>query len=479
MGFITLLLAVIGILWGMLLALRGSLVPLVGVYLVVGAVFGFEWFHFDVVGISLSVDRLLLLGILAGFILQRKLSPSRPEGNAGEGTVRILTAGEATDLATRQVIYIPAFPKLCPSDWTLVAFLVWLIGSTFLHDWRRSGPDQQPILPHLLEGYVIPVLLYTIVRSTALTPRSLQSLYAILSLFGIYLAITAILEVLGAWSLVYPKYIANPLLGIHFGRARGPFLQSVRLGIYLLSALSMIWATYIWQSRRGKAGQILGLVCSLLLILAILVTYTRSIWLALVVGIAIVVAWTFQAGYRRAALFGLIVAAILVVPLKDSVIGMKREYGAQETVESTKMRAVFAYVSWLMFKDYPISGVGFGHFPHAKEDYLNDRQTNLRLYSIKGYVHHNSWLSLLTELGLPGLGLFATLIFMWGRRAWWIWHQPLFPVWIRAHALVTMIVICTVAIQMMFHEVSYSPFEHGILFVCAGLMTPLHPGQET
>jgi O-Antigen ligase len=479
MGFITLVAAVAGIIWGMLLALRGSLIPLVGIYLVVGAVFGFEWFHFDLAGVSLSVDRLLLLGIVAGFVLQRRLQGNGPEDNLGGSPVRILPTWETTSLETQHGIYLPSFPKLCPTDWVLVSFFVWLVGSTFLHDWRRSDPDQEPILPHLVEGYVIPVLLYTIVRGTKLTPRSLQSLYTVLSLFGIYLAVTAILEVLGIWSLVYPKYIANPLLGIHFGRARGPFLQSVRLGIYLLSALSMVWVTYIWQARRGKEGQLLGMACSALFVVAVFVTYTRSIWMALAVAIAVIVAWTFQGGYRRAALFALITAAVLIVPLKDSVIEMKREYGAQETAESTKMRAVFAYVSWLMFQDHPLSGVGFGHFPHEKEAYLNDRQTNLRLYSIHGYVHHNSWLSLLTELGLPGMGLFAALIVMWGRRAWMVWHQPQFPVWIRGHALVTMVVICTVALQMLFHETSYSPFENSILFVCAGLMTPRLPGQET
>lgn len=441
MGFITVLLAVIGILWGMLLALRGSLVPLVGVYLVIGAVFGFEWFHFDVGGITLSIDRLVLLAIIAGAALQKKLAEPRV------GRLALHSA-----------------------DLVLLAFVAWLLMNTFVHDWRRSGPDQQPILPHLLEGYLIPLVLFAIVRTHEINPRNLQAFYWVMTLFGAYLAWTAVCEVAGLWSLVHPKYISNPLIGIHFGRARGPFLQSVRLGIYLMTALSMGWVTYIWQSRFAKKGQLVGLVYAALLILAIGLTFTRSIWIALAAGAAIVAAWTFQGGYRRAALFGIVMCGLLAVPLKDAVIGMKREYGSQETVESTKMRAVFAYVSWLMFRDHPLTGVGFGHFPHEKEDYLNDRQTNLRLTSIQGYVHHNSWLSLLTELGLPGFALYALVLALWARCAMSVWYDPLYPAWIRGHALVTMIVLTTVTLQMIFHEVSYSPFENGILFTSTGLM---------
>ncbi len=38
---------------------------------------------------------------------------------------------------------------------------------------------------------------------------------------GSYLAFTALFEVAHLWQFVYPKFISDPTLGIHFGRARG------------------------------------------------------------------------------------------------------------------------------------------------------------------------------------------------------------------------------------------------------------------
>ncbi len=442
MGFLAALGGAMACAWGALLVLRGPLVFLGTLYLVVGAVVGFEWLHFDVAGTTMSLDRLLLLTIIAGFFVQRKLGRTAPK-------------------------------KLTAPEFVLLAFLAILLSSTFLHDWRRIAQDQRPILPHLLEGYLIPILLYGVLRGSRLDPRSLLHVYRLLALFGIYLAITAIFEVAGAWSLVYPRYISNPLIGIHFGRARGPFLQSVRLGMYLVTALAVTWTTLVWQSRRGKGGQLVGLGLAGLFGIAAFLTYTRSIWLAVLLGAAIVTAWTFRGGYRRSILFGMVALVLVAVPLKESFLTIKREYRAQDTVESTKMRAVFAYVSWLMFKDHPLAGVGFGHFPHVKESYLNDRQTSLRLGSIQGYVHHNSWLSLLVELGLPGLILYSVLMGLWGWQSWGLWHAVATPQWMRAHALITMIVLMTSAIQMLFHDVSYSPFENGILFVTTGINSAL------
>ena len=82
------------------------------------------------------------------------------------------------------------------------------------------------------------------------------------------------------------------------------------------------------------------------------------------------------------------------------------------------MRESFAYVSWQMFWDRPIWGCGFGHFYEEKLPYLSDRRTPLKLEEIRDYIHHNTYLSLLTETGVIGLGLFLAVLACWIRVGW-------------------------------------------------------------
>lgn len=438
MAFLTIIAGLACGCWGLILALRGSVLVLSGLVLMVGAVFGSQWWQFDVSGVTLSLDRILLVVLVGSYLVQRKLGSSAPK-----------PFGRA--------------------EYLLGGFLGLLVLNTFLHDWQRVAKGEPPIVPHLLEGYLVPALLYAVVRGSQIDARRVAWVYGLFAVFGIYLAATAVCEMSGAWNLVFPRFISDPRLGIHFGRARGPFLQSVRLGMYLLLALSMVWVPLVWRRSAGKQGLLLGLGLSALFVLAIYLTYTRSIWLSLAVGIVLVIAWTFTGAYRRAALFAVIAFAVTAVPLKDTLIGFKREYGAQETHESTRMRAVFAYVSWMMFQDRPLEGVGFGHFPHAKKDYLNDRRTTLHLESIRDYVHHNTWLSLLVELGLPGFLLYAALIITWGAQACDLWRMRDAPDWIRGQGLVGMIMVATASAQMLFHDVSYSPFENGALYITSGI----------
>src|SRR5438093_1302521 len=56
---------------------------------------------------------------------------------------------------------------------------------------------------------------------------------AALVALGAYLGLTAVFEGLGLDALIVPRYIADPGAGIHFGRARGPFVEAVADGLAL------------------------------------------------------------------------------------------------------------------------------------------------------------------------------------------------------------------------------------------------------
>jgi O-antigen ligase len=152
------------------------------------------------------------------------------------------------------------------------------------------------------------------------------------------------------------------------------------------------------------------------------------------------------------------------------LVAFKREYSAAETRESTYMRAAFAYVSLEMIKDRPVAGFGFNQFQVYNPPYLSDRSTNIRLESIRGYVHHNSFLSLLVDLGIIGFSLYAFVILSCIREAWRLWRAQAIPRWARGIGLSALAISGVHLAQMAFHEVSFSTIENGFLFASFGLV---------
>jgi len=431
---------VVAVVWGIWLTPRVVLPAMCTAYLLSASVIGYDIWNFDA-GISMSVDRIVLLLMVGCFVMHWWLKKT-----------------ESRDIPT--------------SEWILFGFMVLLLINTLMHDWRRSNPDQVPILQHMIEGYVIPFLLYWIGCRSPLNEKVVDYVYLLFGVLGIYLSLTALFEIAGMWSFVFPRKIADPTVGIHFGRARGPYLQSVRLGIYLLASFFMIWIGLVWRVRWGRTGQLLGLALSPLFLAAILATMTRSVWLGFGIAAAILFVLTLRGKFRRAALLSMVGGAVLVLLIgRSGLVAFKREANSQDTAQSTNMRVVFAYVSYLMVKEKPLRGFGFGHFPHEKEQFLTDRSTKLQMETIRGFIHHNTFLSILVELGLFGLIALCGLFVAWGRRAYRLWQDAEAPDWMRGHALVFLMFLGAYSLQMVFHEVSYSAIENGVLFLMAGMMS--------
>jgi O-antigen ligase len=163
-----------------------------------------------------------------------------------------------------------------------------------------------------------------------------------------------------------------------------------------------------------------------------------------------------------------------VLAVKGSdLVSMQRETSGAVTRESTYMRASFAYVSWQMFKDHPLGGVGFGQYPRASTYYLSDRDTGLHLEAIRGYVHHNSFLSVLVELGIVGLVLYVMILIDWTHSGVLLWKDRGAPDWMRAHALFMLAALAPFFCQLLFRDVSFSLQESALVFLLAGVTSGL------
>lgn len=426
--------------WGVIAASRVSIVTMAVLFILATSCLPAEFFAVHAGGLSWTIDRMVFVGLVGTAVIGIK---------QGKLSIRPLEA----------------------VDCLLLLFLIWLTARTLTVPLGSVHKLQPHTLMHLINGYCVPAAIYFVIRSAKLELKSLRPAFWIVACTGLYLSITAILEVAKVWSLVYPKFIGDPALGIHFGRARGPMLQSVRLGVCLLACTVIVFVYTVWLNPLKRTRWLLATATLPLLVLAIGLTYTRSIWMGLIAIAAIAVVLCLRGRTRRAVLVtcGMagVAAAIVIGP---QLVAFKREYSAAETRESTYMRAAFAYVSLEMIKERPVAGFGFNQFNVANLPYLSDRSTDIRLESIRGYVHHNSYLSLLVDLGIVGFMLYALVIAAWLRESWRIWRDQHIPAWGRGTGLVAISVAAVHFIQMAFHEVSFSSIENGILMSCFGMV---------
>jgi O-antigen ligase len=426
-----------GLVWGAIYARRGSLVVGCAVLIAAGYVLGHAFWHARVGPLPLTLDRVLLVGLVAAFVAQWRwgILQSKP-----------LTGG----------------------DWLVAALITVLAASAML----AGTPDvaaTQALSPlwRMVMSFIVPAGLYWIAREAPLTHRQWMGWLVVLSVLGVYLSLTAFAEITKQWGLVFPRYIADPTQGIHFGRARGPELNSASLGVYLTVCL---WCAWTLRGEVRRELQLVLLAALPLMALGVFFTYTRSTWLGLAASAAVVGGLQLPRKWRvplaaMAAVGGMLVAAVAW----NDVVGLRREGTAGESQHSVDQRKSFAYVSWQMFKEHPVFGVGFGRFYDRKLPYLSDRSQDFELESLRPLHHHNTLLSLVTETGMLGLAAFLGLLAAWARIAWSLVRDNQIPLWVRAHGVLMLAVLVAYLTSAVFHDLTLLPSQQWILFLAAGL----------
>ncbi len=143
MLLLILIAAIVVPLWGAVFVLRGSLLVGCAIYLVCASCFSGTFFSFDAAGLTWSIDRFVLLGLVLMLLVHAWLGKLDPK-------------------------------PICRSEWLLAAFYALLLASTFLHDWRSAGSGDSSIIMHLVNGYLVPLVIYVVARQAKTHQRSLH-----------------------------------------------------------------------------------------------------------------------------------------------------------------------------------------------------------------------------------------------------------------------------------------------------------------
>jgi O-antigen ligase len=426
-----------GLVCAAIYARRGSLILGCAALIIAGYALGHTFWHAKIGPVTLTLDRALLVGVIAAFVVQWRSAriESKP---------------------------------LTGCDWMLAALLGILTLSALTSGTPDVvAPDGGSSLWRLTMSFIVPAGLYWIARQAPLPQREWKGWLVAMSLLGVYLAVTACAEITRQWWLVFPHYISDPTLGIHFGRARGPDLNSASLGIYLVICL---WAAWIVRPYVGRAGQLALMIAMPLMVLGVFFTYTRSTWIGLLASGAVVGALQVPRRLRLPAFaMATLIGGVFLTATWSNVVDLEREGSGQESHHSIDQRKSFTYVSWQMFKDNPIFGVGFGRFYDRKLPYLSDRSQDFELESLRPLHHHNTLLSLLTETGMIGLAAFIALLAAWARMAWSLAKDAEVPSWARGQGVLMLAAMATYLSSAVFHDLTLLPQQHWLLFMLAGL----------
>ncbi len=334
---------------------------------------------------------------------------------------------------------------------------------------NTGNNEHLPTSPYfrLLFSFWVPALLYLTVRLAPLSTRTTTAILATLAVLGGYLAITACAEVTEQWWAVFPRYISDPELGTHFGRARGPALNSVSLGTYLCVCL---WSAWVLRTRVSRGWQLLLFAAMALMAFGVLLTYTRSVWLGLALsGLVMLIVQTPKAIRWPVAGGAVLVAAAVAAVAWTFVLNLDREGTGQMSHHSVQQRTAFAYVSWNMFCDEPLTGVGFGRFYDKKLPYLADRTQPFELESLRNLHHHNTLLGLLTETGILGLVAFVTTLAAWSVLGWRMAVADDYSLATRQMGQLMLAVLAVYLPSAVFHDLSFIFQDQWLVMLIVGL----------
>jgi hypothetical protein len=250
---------------------------------------------------------------------------------------------------------------------------------------------------------LVPFVVFTLSPILFAKKTDRDALLTVLVATGAYLGVTAFLEGIGHAELTFPAYIHDPGVGIHFGRARGPFVEAVANGLALYGcAVACAVAAATWRTMRSR--RIAGFVMFLCLVGTIF-TLTRAVWLATFV--ASVTALATSPRTRRVLLPVAAVGTVALVAALTFIPG----FAASVSERSSDQRPLWDryntnHAAIEMVRSHPLTGVGWETFEEKAPDYMHVAQ-GYPLTGV-GIPVHNVPLSHAAELGLPIAALWVT-----------------------------------------------------------------------
>lgn len=253
----------------------------------------------------------------------------------------------------------------------------------------------------LLEAYgILLFAVFYVAPAVFRDERRRRVLIGALTVLGAYLGLTALFETVHANALVWPRYISNPNVGVHFGRARGPFAEAVQNGVGLYTcAIGAVLGAAIFRGRLLKG---LCLTIAALDMAGVLFTLQRSVWVGSLV--ATIVTFIAFKDLRR-YLLPILLSCVLIGGAAYAVVGSGAVHKRATDQATVWDRYNLNRAALNMVEARPLFGYGWSRFPSESVRGEFFQQNSNYPLTAAGLSVHNEFFSHAAELGLVGLTL--------------------------------------------------------------------------
>jgi O-antigen ligase len=349
------------------------------------------------------------------------------------------------------------FPGLGMVGYSMLLFTFICTMSSYV---MGAGRD---VLYRLFDFNYNPFVIFILAKSIPHSRRKLEFLSFVFFAVGAYLAINGIFERFGPHTLVWPKYILDPSIGIQFGRTRGSFASSEALG----QAVTTSFLFYTLNINRIK-GIKLCWACLMMLVISVVIyaTNQRTAWISF--GLCLVLLAITKTEMRRV---GKVFVGLILLGFFGGVTSHFSFWGdatlfsrRQNTVDYRKVNDL---TTLEMGKANPIFGIGFGNFLSAWPKYLQTIPGNDINDLSDG--NHNTYLGLFAETGLVGLIPYMVIFYFMFRVGLHVYRKG--EGFEREFSLVFLLVVMIYIFGGNVGDYRHVQFFNTVLFLLFGTVT--------
>ncbi len=189
--------------------------------------------------------------------------------------------------------------------------------------------------------------------------------------------------------------LAEPRLGGFFGHSM-PFAHTYSLAFLLA-------AGYFLNQRKKlhRTWQIIGGLTLICAFLSLLFSYSRGVWIAIAVAVLAALILTKNKTLLKALAIGAVLAGVVFTTFPD--LQYRLSTTAQATAGGDEKRKVLLEANWLIFKDHPLIGIGYGYNKFRLREYYD--KMNIPAGYFEAHAH-NQYLQFLSGTGILGLSFF-------------------------------------------------------------------------
>lgn len=347
--------------------------------------------------------------------------------------------------------------------------------------WRQmSEGGLRGDLVFLALGYVLPFVGFLLAKNMIRSDVQLHMLLATLVIIGAIISVMGILQHKAGVLL----FTSTRFRTIHEGRATGSLSNAVEFGMIVDAG---VLAAVVLYPRARSLFTKCGLAASIALgLVAIVFSKTRSVWLALALGLTMLV--LADRRFRRPILsIGAVGVLVLIVSwpiLRETQLAKGRALEVGPIYNRVALTATAAK----MAVHRPILGYGWGRFTYLEQ--RRDHVTSLMgvhpQYAIEMGSPHNTYANLLVMLGLVGLLLYLYILLRGWGNAWRLGSEATMAGTLsRDAALVGLAVVTTFLLCGLFTDLMSYQHASTMTLVMLGVIDGLRvrwsapPGQES